>query len=186
MTEAAVDLNAPRLACKRCNGVGHIHRDAFDYIDSGDPTNRTHYPASDDPCNACDGSGWFTPPDVGDILSRIVATKGKNKGKLRASLTSPALPRNASPEQRAEQVRNERAYYAWRMARFHGGKDTTMPMTATLFSRGDPYIDTLEALADAIAQRSFGTNMAAAAAWGPALLGSAYKGPSTLDLLLGK
>ena len=47
-----------------------------------------------------------------------------------------------------------------------------MPMTASLFSRGDPYRDNLEAIADAVAKRAFGSNMRGAGAWAGALLGS--------------
>lgn len=55
-----------------------------------------------------------------------------------------------------------RAYYVWRMARFNGGIDMTMPMSADLVVRGDPFRAKLDALADAVAKRAFGLDMSAA------------------------
>ena len=58
------------------------------------------------------------------------------------------------------------AYYVWRMARFHGGVDVTMPIMASLFAPKDKVLlATLDTLADVIAKESFGTNMAAARRW---------------------
>jgi len=177
MTASPVDLTADRLACKVCKGSGLSHHEAFSFEGK-------NYPARDYPCNACQGFGWFTPPSFDDILKRIVATKGKNKGTVRASFTSPTIVRDPSEEQRREQINAKRAYYVWRLARFHGGKDTTMPSVAMLFSRGDPYIQLLDALADGVARKAFGTSMGAAAMWGKALLGSNYTGPDPIDLML--
>lgn len=144
------------LPCKVCHGSGISHHDAFTF--------QGHtYAERNDPCSACDGLGTFPEIDDAALLARIASTQGKNKGKLRASFSRG---RGLKGE---EQIREERAYYVWRLARFHGGADTTMPMTAELFSRGDPYRDRLDLLADAVAKRAFGTNMAAARLWGRAL-----------------
>lgn len=66
------------------------------------------------------------------------------------------------------------AYYVWRMARFHGGADITMPpIMAMLFvdsrhySQGD--ISELDRFADTLAEETFGTSMAVALRWGRAL-----------------
>lgn len=112
------------------------------------------------PCPSCNGRGDFEPIDLQDLLGRIVATRGKNKGSLRAAMVSP-LPRDG--------MLAARAYYVWRLARFHGGVDTTMPVMADIAVRGDPFKSKLDAIADAVAKRALGTNNAAAMVWGAAL-----------------
>ena len=94
------------------------------------------------------------------IRGLIMANQGKNKGKIRASMVSPL---------RKEGVVKNRAYYVWRMARFHGGVDVTMPMAASFCVYGDPYVEELEAIADEVARENFGSNMEAAKRWGRAL-----------------
>lgn len=138
-------------ACKRCNGQG---------------TYTTEYsPGKVYRCLSCDGTGSFAPPDSAAIDALILSTKGKNKGKLRSSFSSYA-PEGSDAKAIAL---HRRAYYVWRMARFHGGEDTTMPFTATLTLRNDPYQSELDALADAHAKASFGSDLKAAATWGRAL-----------------
>jgi hypothetical protein len=175
------DLTVPRLPCTVCHGEGKTHHEAFEFEGHS-------YPERWDPCNACQGFGYFTPPDAGDIAKRIVTTRkarGKPAGSFRSSMTSPTIGRNPSEAERLEQINAERAYYVWRLARYHGGADMTMPWTATLFSRGDPYVPILDVMADKVAEKVYGTSFAAAAMWGPALFGSAYKGPDPLSLLIG-
>lgn len=111
-------------------------------------------------CRYCSGTGTFESVNESDILNLITATRGKNKGKLRSSMSSPY---------RSEGVTKNRAYYVWRMARFHAGVDVTMPVMATLCIRHDPYSKELDALADKVAADCFGTNMAATYRWGRAL-----------------
>jgi hypothetical protein len=103
--------------------------------------------------------GSFPAFDEGTIRARIVASKGKNKGKLRASMSSS----DAWGDQH-----EARAYYVWRLARFHGGKDCTMPVMADMVVRGDPCKGELDKLADVIARESFGTDLGAALRWGRA------------------
>jgi hypothetical protein len=129
--------------CKRCEGIGH-----FQYIN--EPMH---------PCQYCNGTGTFEDVNESDILNIILASKGKNKGKLRASMSSPF---------RSDGVIKNRAYYVWRMARFHAGVDTTMPVMAGMCVRNDPYVTELESLADKVAVDSFGNNIAGAYRWGRA------------------
>lgn len=175
MLDSNVDLTAPRLPCRVCNGDAVIHHAAFDSVPDEVTGKVTHYPDRDYPCNACEGFGYFTPPDMNDIAKRIRTTrasKGKPAGSFRASMVSPSIGRNPSEAERREMVMAERAYYVWRLARFHGGADVTMPMTADLFSRGDPYKPLLESMADAVAVKVFGSSMRGAGRWANALLGS--------------
>lgn len=139
--------------CISCKGEGKVFRKGFEFEGKV-------YPDKWDPCISCKGKGTFLAPNEEKILERITATKGKNKGKLRASMTS-----NFNDKEEA------RAYYVWRLARFHGGKDMTMPMMADLGVRGDPYRGELDKLADKVAKDQFGTNLAAARAWHRAFYG---------------
>lgn len=117
-------------------------------------------------CSACGGRGWFDPPDE-EAIRRAIA--GRRPGTLRS--TPP---------------RDPRAYYVWRLARFHGGRDVTMPVIALMRLRDDPYRTELDELADRIAREVFGTDLAAAARWlgvaVPGLPETAYEGgPVVLD-----
>lgn len=137
--------------CKRCKGTGTIHHKGFQSLEG------KVYPDRDEKCQYC-VEGFYPPIDEQAILSAIVATKGKNKGRIRAAMTSVA----------GYEIAESRAYYVWRLARFHGGKDMTMPMTADLGVRNDPFKPELDKLADECAKVFFGTDTAAAYRWGRA------------------
>lgn len=119
------------------------------------------YPATERECSSCRGKGEFPAFEQAPILERILATKGKNKGKIRASMTAPF-------GDKGDGFLESRAYYVWRMARFHGGKDMTMPMSADLIVRGDPSKNELDILSDKVAKEQFGSDLHAAARWGRA------------------
>lgn len=138
-------------ACLICKGSKIRIQEAFTYGDN-------HYPEQRSPCSACHGQGEFPEIDAAAIVAGVTASQGKNKGKIRA-----AAPKHLS------NILSERIYYVWRLARFHGGVDMTMPMTAELMSRGDPFRKELDRLADQVAKDNFGSNMRAARAWGQAL-----------------
>jgi hypothetical protein len=99
-------------------------------------------------CYSCHGRGTFPPPDVSAIRAAVRGRKG-----LRTS------SRGLDP----------RAYYVWRMARFHGGADMSMPVMAATLIHGDPYVEELDVLADALAREHYGSDMRAALRWGRAL-----------------
>lgn len=101
-------------------------------------------------CYDCDGTGFFHPIDVPAIMAAIKGRKG-----LRSS--------------RPSRDKGHRAYYVWRMARFHGGVDVTMPFMASLDCGNDPFRAELDAIADHVAKAVFGTDLAAAYRWGSAL-----------------
>ena len=94
-------------------------------------------------CYSCDGKGIFKEPDYEAIKSACKGRKGLKS-------TRP---------------KDERSYYVWRMARFHGGKDTTMPIMASVGVGGDPFVGELDKLADELAKQYFGTDIAAALRW---------------------
>jgi hypothetical protein len=118
------------------------------------------YPRTEYKCVSCDGHGAFEPVNEDAIIAAITATRGKNKGKLRAAFTSPTSK---------EGHEAARAYYVWRIARFHGGADVTLPIMAEMVVRGDPFRAELDAIADKVAEAAFGSKYRAAARWGRAL-----------------
>jgi len=136
--------------CEVCKGEKILKSPGFTAV-SGEV-----YPPTERACISCEGRGEFPEIDVANILKRILVSQGKNKGKVKAAFPSPF---------RSESVNATRAYYVWRMARFHGGKDVTMPMTASMMSRGDPFRDELDAIVDQVAKAAFGTDLAAALRW---------------------
>lgn len=134
-------MNTENRNCKRCDGTGINVSRGFTTA-SGE-----HFPEIRSKCWSCEGNGTFAPLDIPAILTEIKGRKG-----LRS-----ARPKSA------------RAYYIWRMARFHGGVDVTMPVCASLDNDGDPFLKELDALADAVAKRVYGTDKAAAYRWGRAM-----------------
>jgi len=130
---------------------------------------RPGHPARTYKCPYCDGAGTFPPVDIAAIATAIKGRKGLCSKR-------PA---------------DSRAYYVWRMARFHGGADVTLPMTATFDVAGDPFRTELDIIADAVAKRVFGTDLAGVHRWGramgtldrdmPGLPDSAYSGGRVAD-----
>jgi len=139
---------AERRPCERCKGTGITVREAFTYHCSVTGQSK-HYPRKESPCNRCNGAGTFDAPNFATIRAAIA---GRKPGTLRSS-----RPKDA------------RAYYVWRLARFHGGADITMPVMAGIEIGGDPFAKDLDALADAVAKEIFGSNLRAAYRWGKAL-----------------
>lgn len=127
--------------CLSCKGTG---------IHVGWTNPDTNYKYPDSKCNSCNGEGYFNPPDTETILKEIISPR------------KPNALRSTRPE-------SNRSYYVWRMARFHGGIDMTMPVVASMLTHGDPYTDELDTIADAVAKRMYGSNMKAAQVWGKAL-----------------
>lgn len=164
--------------CLGCKGSKVTVQEAFDYhLDRGADgtplsTSRIkHYPCTERPCLSCNGKGEFAPLDIQGIANAI---KGRNPRKLCSK----------RPD-------DKRAYYVWRLARFHGGADVTMPMGASMDVRNDPFHYELDVMADSVARAVFGTDLAAAHRWGrafgtidrdlPGLPDSAYSGGRVVD-----
>lgn len=133
--------------CTRCQGSGRRHTKGFTAL-NGDV-----YPDRTEKCYSCDGKGEFAPLDIPALIGAI---KGRNG-------------------LRSKRPDSDRAYYVWRMARFHGGADVTMPVCAMTDIDGDPFRPDLDRLADAVAKAAFGNHIAAACRWAP-LLGISLDG----------
>lgn len=151
MTTEAIDLQTPR-ACLTCKGTGSTHSKWAKENGYEGPEGK--------PCFACSGKGTFEGFDVKTLVDIVLTTKGKTR-TFRKSFPSKL--------KRFKDLNAGRAYYVWRLARFHGGADVTMPMTAGLVTHGDPFKKELDLLADEVAEMAFGTKMAAAVRWGQAL-----------------
>jgi len=139
-------------SCLRCKGEGTVFHAGFTYEGKV-------YPDENKVCPCCKGNKVFWEPDYQAIKKAIISSKGVSKGKLKSSW--------AGTKHYGDQGM-ARAYYVWRLARFHGGADPKMPMTADLVLRADPFKPELDRMADEVAKESFGTDMAAAFRWGKA------------------
>lgn len=129
----------PELPCTQCKGTKLTRPIVIDETKT--------IPAR--PCPHCDGIGQFNAVDVPALLKLV---KGRKPGTLRSR----------RPD-------DSRAYYVWRMARFHGGADVTMPMQARFEVSGDPYVPLLDAVAEQVARAVYGTDAAGAVRWAHAM-----------------
>ena len=132
-----------KRTCKTCKGTG-----LSSFVFEGKQSE----------CHSCHGEPDYFFPDFETLVNKIMGNKGL---------------KSAKPVKYDFKFKSSaRAYYLWRIARFHGGIDVTMPMSATLAINGDPFYNELEQAADYIAKKVCGTNMAAAYRWMNALGGS--------------
>lgn len=145
------DTLNPLLPCKRCNGDGYTFHRGFDVDESSLDGKPKSFPSKWKQCVCCNGVGWFHAPDLKMLALSI---KGRKPGTLKSK----------RPD-------DSRAYYVWRLARFHGGKDVCLPMGAELEISGDPYRDTLDAAAKLIAQAIYGSGNVGSARWQQAMYG---------------
>lgn len=150
--------NQETRVCGRCNGTGTVTRDGFCY-------NGREYPAKTEVCGNCDGEKMFSYPDFGVIETLITTARGAGEGKrkMRASMTST----QAFKGDRAM----KRAVYVHRLAAFHGSNRpgaSCMPVMADIALGRDPFRKEIDAFADAMAKKYYGTDMRAAVRWGKA------------------
>ena len=104
-------------------------------------------------CPFCMGERLFPKPENAEIFIRLFAQRGRGHGKFRVT-----------PPKRGGLV-GKRAYYVWRTARWHGGADNSVPVTAMFLIEGDPYTKELDAMADKMAELVFGSSTAQAERW---------------------
>jgi hypothetical protein len=140
-------LDSESLPCRKCNGSKLTIREEFTSMDG------KVYPRTEKPCIWCDGVGHFTKPDLVEL---VAAVKGRKPGTLRSK----------RPD-------DTRAYFIWRMARFHTGADVTLPMTAQMDIAPDPYRELLDFWAETVAERLSGHKSAGRARWRSAMYGEA-------------
>lgn len=141
----------PLLECTKCNGAGHSLSKGFSYLDES-TGKRKSFPSKWKECMYCDGAGYFHAPEIELLVKKVTGRK-------------PGTLRSKRPDE-------TRAYYVWRLARFHGGKDTCLPMCAEMDAAGDPYRNVLDELARMIAKAYFGSGNVGTARWHQAMYGS--------------
>ena len=155
---AIIKLDAER-PCGKCKGTGtHDHHWHYDHA-----TGKGDFGPG--PCDECGATGKIAKPDFDAIFETV--TKGKKGVEKRTFRTSK--PKFVNEHRNLSEGR---AYFVWRMARFHGGADVTMPVCAQGCVMYDPYDRELDDFAGKIAKAAFGTEMAAAYRWTNALGGS--------------
>jgi len=145
------DHVAPLLPCSACKGDGYIFHCGFHVTESILDGKPKDFPSRWSVCIRCNGLGWFHAPDLKSLVQLINGRK-------------PRTLRSKRPD-------SARAYYLWRLARFHGGKDVCLPMGAEMEISGDPYRDTLDAAAKLVAAAYFGSGNVGAARWQQAMHG---------------
>ena len=152
-------MNQETRACERCKGEGTVFRKGFEWEGKV-------YPDKTEVCSRCKGTKVFSAPDCSAILETITTARGMKDGKRKF--------RTAFPQKlnKYADINHARAYYVWRLARFHGGKDVTMPVMAGVAIGGDPFQKELDIMAEQVAKHAFGTDLAGVYRWG-ALLGFA-------------
>lgn len=110
-------------------------------------------------CNRVSNDGTYPGLDLLAVHDALFTSRGGTR-RFRKSFSSAAGFSDRF---------SARVYYVWRIARFNGGADVTMPMTAELLISADPFKPELEQLAQIVARQVFGTAKAGAHRWARAL-----------------
>ena len=137
--------------CKRCQGEGRTHSKWAKDNGYEGPEGKK--------CPHCKGKGTMRGFNPVEVLNNCL-TRPNRDGKRRMYKTFPhkkLLP--------YETLEGSRAYYVWRIARFHGGVDTKLPMVAEQLCQYDPFREELENLASFLAEQVYGTSRAGALQW---------------------
>jgi len=90
----------------------------------------------------------LTRKEKEELLRRILTFR---KGKVNLRTQRP----------KGQDQESLRAYFVWRMARFHGGEDLSMPIQALQVIGDDEALPDLKEMADKLAKRFFGSDMRA-------------------------
>ena len=136
--------------CGRCKGTG---------IDKGYTIGTCSAP--DRVCYVCHGAKVLPGFDPLPLAKGCFVLDKKTGEPRRWKRSAPSKVQVRSQGSEAARV-----YYLWRMARFHGGADVTMPMEAISVTSGDPCVPLLDVLAESLARAIYGSDKAAAYRWG--------------------
>jgi len=147
-------------SCTKCKGTGKNS-----YTGTSEAFREAFKPFEGRPCCFCDGKGQFPGFDPLVIVKECFVLDKKTGKPKRFRRSAPDAYQNRHAGSVAA-----RAYYVWRMARFHGGADVHMPMEAIGVVEGDPMGKLLDPLASAVAKIAFGDDRAGAYRWGRLLI----------------
>jgi hypothetical protein len=126
-------------------------------------------------CYACGGVPEVHGFSASAVLDMVLTGKPDSANRKFRS----AWPSKWNPWRTKDPV-VRRAYYIWRVARFDGGADVCLPMTADDVTRGDPFKTELNLFAKVIAKKVFGSHMAGAYRWSGLLVGDLGPKPEGL------
>jgi hypothetical protein len=144
--------------CLRCKGTGKEKNYWYGRADMGE-LGKNEF----EPCRyACDGSGQYESPDFEKLKLLIKGRKGIKSSR-------PYLHKDKRVKIASDRILQDRAYYVWRMVRFHAGIDTTLPVMASCDIRHDPFKSELDQFVDLMAVKYEGTHLAGAYRWGRAM-----------------
>ena len=147
------------MPCKTCNGSGEVEHWRHD--------------GTMKPCSDCDGRGYFVAPDFKAILKAI-------QGRKR--IMSPCEGGGVIKALRTKRPDDSRAYFVWRLTRFHSGADVCMPMTAAFEISGDPYIKELNEFAASYAAALTGKGSIGSQRWNYSYGGIEPTDPEVLNM----
>lgn len=154
--EEITDRDAYVAACKaggecgRCKGTGINKGYAYGIHSQPDRV-----------CYVCNGKKVLPGFDPLPLVKGCFVLDKKTGEPRRWKRSAPSKVQHRSNGTDAARV-----YYVWRMARFHGGADVTMPMEAISVTSSDPCVPLLDVLATSLARAVYGSDMAAAYRWG--------------------
>lgn len=120
------------------------------------------------PCKNCESADYARPGDCWGCRGARVFAAPDWRAILAPCVSSRLRWRTAPPDRR-----DARAYYLWRMVRFHGGADVTLPWTAECLTRSDPWQPELDTFAHAVAAAVFpgSRGLSGTSRWGSLLVG---------------
>ena len=127
--------------CTRCNGEGTTIRKGF--------YEGKHVKGGKYVCRSCKGARQFAPPHEEIIREIIVSCLTR---KLRSVFPS-------GDYNRFTDINAARAYYVWRLARWNGGVDKSIPAFADIALQGEPFRYELNAIGEKLAREFFGTDL---------------------------
>lgn len=132
--------------CSACKGTG-VFRNRKCAACSGSGKN-----SIDVTCLSCQGNGKLSVPTKDWVFSQLVKADGSVRSSAPADKTDV----------------DKCVKYVWRIARFHGGVDTHMPVMADLLASCfcKETVSMLDEWASCLAKEKFGTDLAAAFIWG--------------------
>ena len=155
--------------CLKCNGKGATENRWHQRLKET-PDNPIYQNLGKDPLElckyACDGSGYYEAPDFHRLFDMV-------KGKVGLRFNRPYFAKGEKRKamQPLDRILEDRAYYVWRMVRFHSGIDVTLPVMAVSDVRHDPFKAELDKYIDELALKFYGSNMRGANRWRPLLVG---------------
>lgn len=117
-------------------------------------------------CRGCDGHRQWLVPDYAEIVRGCLASRGVKQGEWRKNTW-----REYHIPDWHVRVTDKRIRYVWRLGRWHGGVDTSLPYLEMTILEGDPWLPELDAVAEIAAHAHLGTSLEGLRVWNEELFG---------------